>query len=114
MHVTWLPLKQLPNWQVSFWVHPLPSLQAAPFGLLGLEHTPVLGLHMPALWHVSSAEQMTGLAPVQFPFWQVSAWVQAFESLQAAPLALLGLEHTPVLVSQVPGSWHWSGAAHIT
>jgi hypothetical protein len=27
------------------------SLQAAPFGRAGLEQIPVVGLHVPALWH---------------------------------------------------------------
>jgi hypothetical protein len=39
---------QLPFWQVSLWVHGLPSLHAVPFGWGGLLHWPVLELHVPA------------------------------------------------------------------
>jgi hypothetical protein len=47
VHTTALPT-QLPFWHVSFCVQPSPSLQAVPFTLTGLEHTPVAGLHVPA------------------------------------------------------------------
>src|SRR5689334_14663408 len=57
--------------------------------------------------------QTTGVPP-QLPFWQASVWVQAFPSLQAVPLGLLGLEHTPVAGLQTPASWHWSCAWHTT
>src|SRR5438552_1129894 len=57
---------QTPAWQVSLWVHRLPSLQAVPFGLAGFAQTPVDGLHVPAVWHWS-ATHTTGLAPVQVP-----------------------------------------------
>jgi hypothetical protein len=43
------------------------SLQAAPV-LIGLEHAPVLGLHVPTLWHWSSAVHTTELLPVHVPF----------------------------------------------
>jgi hypothetical protein len=52
--------------------------------------------------------QTTGLAPVQVPLWQVSDWVQALPSVQAAPFALFGFEQTPVEVLHVPARWHWS------
>jgi hypothetical protein len=42
------------------------------------------------------------LAPVQVPAWQVSVWVQALLSAQAAPFALLGFEQIPVEVLHVP------------
>jgi hypothetical protein len=48
------------------------------------------------------------------PLWQVSLWVQASPSLQALPLALVGLEQTPVLESHVPTEWHWSSAVQTT
>lgn len=50
----------------------------------------------------------------QTPAWHVSFWVQASPSLHGEPLALAGLEHTPVAGLQVPASWHWSGKAHVT
>src|SRR5437764_1333838 len=85
----------------------------AELALAGLEHVPVALSQVPALWHWSGAEQVTGLVPAQAPFWQESLWVQASPSLQAEPLALAGLEHVPVAVSQVPALWHWSEALQV-
>ena len=59
---------QLPFWHVSLWVQAFPSLQTAPFALLGLVQVPVLGSQVPAMWHWSEAEHVTGLLPVQVPF----------------------------------------------
>jgi hypothetical protein len=47
VHAVALP-EQTPEAQTSFVVHALPSLQAVPFGALGLEHVPVDGSHEPA------------------------------------------------------------------
>jgi len=58
--------------------------------------------------------QTTGFEPVQVPDWHVSVCVQAFPSLHAVPFALFGFEQTPVPVSQVPTSWHWSRAVQTT
>jgi hypothetical protein len=44
----------------------------------------------------------------------VSVCVQALPSLHDVPFALLGFEHTPVLVLHVPTSWHWSCAVQTT
>jgi hypothetical protein len=93
-----------PAWQLSFWVQALPSLQAAPSGAAGLEHTPVDGSQVPALWHWSEAVQTTGLLPVHAPAWQLSLWVHALPSLQATPSAFAGLEQAPVPGSQVPAT----------
>jgi hypothetical protein len=101
---TALPDVQVPTWQVSVEVQALPSLQAEPFGLAGLEQIPVDVLQVPTSWHWSDAVQTTGLAPVQAPAWQVSVWVQALPSLQAEPFGLAGLEQTPVAGLQVPAS----------
>ncbi len=97
---------QSPAWQASPVVQAFPSSQGAPSALDGLEQVPVAGSHVPATWHWSEAAQVTGLAPVQVPAWRVSVWVQASPSVQAAPLALAGLEQTPVVGLQVPASWH--------
>lgn len=43
-----LPPTQAPPLQLSLSVHWLPSLQALPFDLVGLEHWPVDGLQVPA------------------------------------------------------------------
>jgi hypothetical protein len=47
---TGLPPVHTPDWQVSVWLHRLPSLQAVPSGLAGLVQ-PVAGAHVPAVWH---------------------------------------------------------------
>src|SRR5947207_178800 len=70
---------------------------------------------LPATGYRSSAVQVTvevGLP--QAPFWHVSPLVQALLSLQAVPLALFGFEHTPLIGSQVPGSWEHSSALQLT
>jgi hypothetical protein len=69
---------------------------------------------VPATWHWSLAEQLTGLAPVQAPAWHVSTWVQAFPSLHAVPSVAAGFEHAPVLGLQLPTTWHSSEAVHVT
>ncbi len=69
---------------MSVCVQALPSLQAVPFGLLGLVHRPVAGVQVPATWHWSSAAHTTGLPNTQAPAWQVSVCVQALPSLQLA------------------------------
>ena len=91
-----------------------PSVQPLPSAALGLEQVPVAVSQVPATWHWSLAEQVTGLAPTQVPDWQVSVWVQALPSLHPVPLVLLGFEQVPVAVSQVPATWHWSLAEQVT
>jgi len=104
----------VPAWQLSDWVHALPSLQAVPFAAFGFEQDPVCGLQTPATWHWSLAVHVTGLAPVHVPDWHVSLCVHAFPSLHAAPSAALGFEQDPVCGSQTPATWHWSLAVHVT
>src|SRR5216110_1880620 len=110
VQTTGLPPVHTPPSQLSVWEQALPSLHAVPSVLAGSEHAPVAGLQVPAVWHWSEAGQTTGLAPVHTPLSQVSVRVQASPSLQAVPLVFGGVEHTPVLVLQVPASWHWSSA----
>src|SRR5881296_2614658 len=57
---------------------------------------------------------MTGFDPVHVPFSQESVCVQALLSLQLVPLGFAGFEHSPVAVSQVPATWHWSCAVQTT
>jgi hypothetical protein len=95
-------------------VHALLSLQAVPSGRCGCEHIPVAGSQTPGSWQSSDAVQTTGAPAWQVPAWHVSAWVQPFASLQAVPFGFAGFEHMPVVGSQTPGSWHWSGAGHVT
>ena len=100
--------------QTSPPVQTLPSLQVVPFGAAGFEQAPVDGSQAPATWHWSLAAQVTGLAPVHAPAWQVSVCVQALPSLQAVPLGAAGLEQAPVAGLQVPATWHWSLAEQVT
>src|SRR5437870_110518 len=105
---------QVPAWPVSGRVQTVPSLQAVPSVLLGVEQVPLAGSQAPAMWHWSRAAQTTGFAPTQAPAWQVSVWVQASPSVQALPFGLAGVEQTPLAGSQTPATWHWSGAAQTT
>jgi hypothetical protein len=77
---------QTPAWHVSASVHALPSLHEVPFAAAGLEHVPVDGLHVPAVWHESLAAHETGFVPVQTPAWHVSVCVHALPSLQVPPV----------------------------
>ena len=56
---------------------------------MGLEQVPDAGSQVPATWHWSRAEQMTGLLPTHRPLSplpsQVSVWVHALPSLQGVP-----------------------------
>jgi hypothetical protein len=92
----------------------LPSLHVVPLAAVGFEQVPVDGLHVPAAWHWSLAVQVTGFEPVQAPFSHASVWVQALPSLQVVPFAAVGFEQAPVDGLQVPATWHWSLAAHVT
>jgi hypothetical protein len=95
-------------------VHALPSLHAVPFAAAGLEHAPVDGLHVPAVWHESLAAQVTGFEPVQTPAWHVSLCVHALPSLQVVPFVAAGLEQAPVVALHVPATWQASLAAQVT
>jgi len=52
--------------------------------------------------------------PLQVPVWQVSFCVQALPSSHVVPSTATGLEHAPVLGSQVPATWHGSLAEQVT
>jgi hypothetical protein len=67
VHVTGFDPWQVPDWQVSVWVHALPSLHVVPLGAAGFEHVPEVGSQVPAAWHWSEAVQVTGLLPVHAP-----------------------------------------------
>jgi hypothetical protein len=84
-------------------VHALASEHVVPSGAVGVEHVPVLGLHVPGRWHWSKAVQTTGV-PVQVPAWHVSPVVHALPSMHGVPLARAGFEHVPVMGSQMPAA----------
>jgi hypothetical protein len=69
---------------------------------------PVAGAHVPL------PEQLFVVAGVQVPVMQVSPVVHASMSLHVVPGVLGGSEHTPVIVLQVPTSWHWLLAVQTT
>jgi hypothetical protein len=104
----------VPFTQASLCVHALPSEQAVPFGAFGFEHTPVLGLHVPASEHCPADVQTTGFDPTHVPLLQASLCVQAFPSLHEVPFGAVGFEHTPFDGLQVPAAWHWSDAPQTT
>src|SRR5881409_243065 len=112
--MTGLEPVQVPFSHVSVCVQALPSVQVVPFVVGVLEHTPVVVLQVPTSWHWSEAVQTTGLLPVHTPLWQVSVCGQALQSVHPVPFVLGVLEHTPVVVLQVPTSWHWSEAVQTT
>jgi len=85
-----------------------------PSAFAGFEQAPVVVSHVPALWHWSDAVHVTEFEPTHTPNAHLSVCVQAFPSLQVVPSALVGFEHTPVVVLQVPALWHWSDALHVT
>jgi hypothetical protein len=59
--------EQTPPVHTSLVVHGLLSLHAVPSGALVVEHVPVLGSHVPAIWQDPLAVHVTGLLPVQMP-----------------------------------------------
>jgi hypothetical protein len=82
-------------------------------GIGGLEHAPVPGSHVPAVWQESLATHVTGVPP-QAPPWQASPVVHALPSLHVVPFAAAGFEHAPLVGSQVPATWQASLAVHVT
>jgi hypothetical protein len=53
-------------------------------------------------------------APPQTPLLHLSPPVHALPSLHGVLSALAGFEQTPLVGSQLPASWHWSLALHVT
>src|SRR5262249_28124207 len=119
LHPSIASCAQTPLEQVSV-VHPFWSSHSAAVsqrvqpGTDGLEHVPVWGSHWPAVWQLSCGWHWRGAPAGHAPAGQESAWVQALPSLQLVPSAFAGFEQVPVVVSQVPASWHWSVAAQVT
>ena len=75
---------QTPAWQV-FTSHLFPSLHVVPSATGGLEHRPVLGLHVPGEWHGSDAPHSTVIPAVQTPLRQTSFESQRLPSLHVVP-----------------------------
>ena len=112
MQTTGLLPVHVPAWQVSVCVHASPSLQLVPLAAVGFEHVPLVGSHVPAAWHWSLAEHVTGFDPVHVPLWQESVCVHALPSLHVVPSLTLGLVHWPVDGLHT-APWHWSLALHV-
>jgi hypothetical protein len=103
-----LPLQaEAPTHAFELFPHGVPEAAA------GFEQ-PLVGSHVPAVWHWSLAAQVTGFVPVHVPLWQVSVCVHGLPSVHDVPSASAGFEQTPVLVLHVPTEWHWSLAVHVT
>ena len=111
---TGAPGAQIPDWQASPVVQPLPSSQTLPFGFEGEEQPPLDGLQTPASWQESMGVQTTGFCPVHAPLRQTSVVVQALPSLQPVPSGLFGLKQAPVAGLQTPASWQASPPPHTT
>lgn len=105
-HVTAVPAEQTPAMHTSAPLHRSPSSHGVPSAAFGFEHVPVVGSHVPALWHGPLAVQITGFAPVHAPATHVSLCVQLLPSLQAVPFAAVGFEQAPVAGLQTPATWH--------
>jgi len=89
---------QTPFVQTSPLVQALPSLQDVPFALAGLEHWPVFGSQVPAVWHWSEAVQVTrAQGSTQIAFVQTCVLGQLLEQFNVLP-------HTSI--KAVP---HWPG-----
>jgi hypothetical protein len=81
--VTGLAPVHTPATQVSTAVHRLASLQVVPFGLVGVEHWPVAGSQVPAVWHWLLAVHATA-TPAQTMPEQTSFCVHMLLSLHLA------------------------------
>jgi hypothetical protein len=104
----------VPPWQASTCVQALPSLQLVPLAAAGFEQLPVLGLHVPATWHESEAEHVTGLEPTQLPALQAYVWLHRSVPVHAVPSGLGAYEH-PVWGLHVGAAWHCPVAGgHVT
>lgn len=113
VHDTGVP-PHLPAVQRSASVHRSVSVHTVPSGEGGFEHDPRVGSQTPASKQVPSEVQVTLLAGVHLPCWQVSLRVQALLSLQGVLAGDSGLVHVPLPVSHLPAMWHWSSATHVT
>jgi hypothetical protein len=72
-----------------------------PSGFDGLEHWPVCGSQVPALWHSSCAVQVTAVPPTHEPLSQTDPCVQSWPSSHNAP-SLPGSEQNVAHTSEVP------------
>jgi hypothetical protein len=87
---------------------------AVPSGAGGLEHCPVVASQEPATWQASLAPQTIGFEPAHVPAAHVYAWKHGLLPVHEEPSVAFGLEHVPVVGSQVPAAWHWSSAVQAT
>jgi hypothetical protein len=82
MHVT--PMQRSTPLQSPL-LHTRPAPHVVPSGFAGFEHNPVVGAHVPALWHASSAMHVVIPPLVQTPASQVLFWEHASASVQGQP-----------------------------
>ena len=79
-----------------------------------MEHIPVAGSQLPATWHWSLAVHVTGFDPVHAPAWHAYNVLHLLLPVHAVPSGAPGFEQAPIVGSQLPATWHWSLAVHIT
>jgi len=68
----------------------------------------------PSVVQTLPSSQFGAAPPTHVPPLHVSFVVHALPSSHPVPFALFGFVQTPVPVSQVPTSWHWSSAVQTT
>lgn len=78
-----------------------------------LEHAPLIGSHVPAVWQESLAVHVTAV-PAQAPPVHASFVVHGFPSLQLVPSGAVELEQLPVEGLHAPATWHWPLAVQTT
>jgi hypothetical protein len=83
LQLSGVPAVQVPLWQLSAPLHTLPSRHGVPFRTDAFVQ-PVAGLQASVV-HTFPSLQLGAVPGAHAPFWQVSAPLQAFESLQAVP-----------------------------
>lgn len=116
MQTTGLLPVQTPVWQLLDCVQGLPSSHVVPFAaFVCAEHRPVDGAQVPATWQTVAGVQVTGLAPMQAPPWQVSVCVHLLPSSHGVPFAMFaGVEHVPSAGLHVLAILHAVAPAQLT
>lgn len=91
---------QVPFWQVSLVVQPLPSLHVVPFGLFCSTQVPVAGSQAATLhWFVLGGQVVVEVT-VQVPLWQVCVVQRSVSVAQAVPSALARVWQVPEVALQ--------------
>src|SRR6185295_16930922 len=114
LQVTGAPLRHTPPLHRSTPLHLLPSSHEVSSGNIGFEQRPVTWSHVPGPWQRSWAGQPMGAPSVQTPSLQAAVPLLLVSPVQLVPSGRFGLEHSPVVGSQVPTPWQIIMALHTT